>query len=85
MKKSDLHTALLVLPEDYRQNAFEFLTEHPDYAPENFIDFIKDQLDQMHVHMNTNFKIKTMKSQVYKMIMKLRTMDMMNFKMILMT
>ena len=34
MKKSDLHTALLVLPEDYRQNAFEFLTEHPDYAPE---------------------------------------------------
>ena len=47
MKKSDLQTALLVLPEDYRQNAFEFLTEHPDYAPENFIDFIKDQLDQM--------------------------------------
>lgn len=47
MNESDLQTALLVLPEDYRQNAFEFLTEHPDYAPENFIDFIKDQLDQM--------------------------------------
>ncbi len=47
MKKSDLQTTLLVLPEDYRQNAFEFLTEYPDYAPENFIDFIKDQLDQM--------------------------------------
>lgn len=47
MKKSDLQTALLVLPEDYRQNTFEFLTEHPDYAAENFIDFIKDQLDQM--------------------------------------
>ena len=47
MNKSDLQTALLILPEDYRQNAFEFLTEHTDYTPENFIKFIKDQLDQM--------------------------------------
>lgn len=47
MNKSDLQTALLILPEDYRQNAFEFLTEHPNYAPEDFVDFIKDQLDQM--------------------------------------
>ena len=47
MNESDLQTALLILPEDYRQNAFEFLTEHPAYAPEDFIDFIKDQLDQM--------------------------------------
>lgn len=47
MKKSDLQTALLRLPEDYRQNAFEFLTEHTDYTPEDFIKFIKDQLDQM--------------------------------------
>lgn len=47
MNKSDLQTALLILPEDYRQNAFEFLTEHADYTPEDFIDFIKDQLDQM--------------------------------------
>lgn len=47
MNKSDLQTALLILPEDYRQNAFEFLTEHTDYTPEDFIDFIKDQLDQM--------------------------------------
>lgn len=47
MNKSDLQTALLILPEDYRQNAFEFLTEHTDYTPEDFIKFIKDQLDQM--------------------------------------
>ncbi|MCL5444363.1 hypothetical protein M3M44_08760 [Lactobacillus johnsonii] len=47
MNKSDLQTALLILPEDYRQNAFEFLTEHTDYIPEDFIKFIKDQLDQM--------------------------------------
>lgn len=47
MNESDLQTALLILPEDYRQNAFDFLTEHPDYAPEDFIEFIKDQLDQM--------------------------------------
>ena len=47
MKKSDLQTALLVPPEDYRQNAFEFLTKHTTYAPEDFIEFIKDQLDQM--------------------------------------
>lgn len=47
MNKSDLQTALLILPEDYRQNAFEFLTEHTNYTPEDFIDFIKDQLDQM--------------------------------------
>lgn len=47
MNKSDLQTALLILPEDYRQNAFEFLTEHADYTPEDFIKFIKDQLDQM--------------------------------------
>ena len=47
MNEPDLQTALLILPEDYRQNAFEFLTEHPDYTPEDFIKFIKDQLDQM--------------------------------------
>ena len=47
MNKSDLQTALLILPEDYRQTAFEFLSEHPNYAPEDFVDFIKDQLDQM--------------------------------------
>jgi len=47
VNESDLQTALLILPEDYRQNAFDFLTEHPDYAPEDFIEFIKDQLDQM--------------------------------------
>jgi len=47
VNKSDLQTALLILPEDYRQNAFEFLTEHTDYTPEDFIKFIKDQLDQM--------------------------------------
>lgn len=47
MNKSDLQTALLILPEDYRQNAFEFLTKHKNYAPADFIKFIKDQLDQM--------------------------------------
>lgn len=47
MNESDLQTALLILPEDYRKNAFEFLTKHTNYAPEDFIDFIKDQLDQM--------------------------------------
>ncbi len=47
MNEPDLQTALLILPEDYRQNAFEFLSEHPNYAPEDFVDFINDQLDQM--------------------------------------
>lgn len=47
MNESDLQIALLILPEDYRQNAFEFLTKHTNYAPEDFIKFIKDQLDQM--------------------------------------
>lgn len=47
MNEPALQTALLILPEDYRQNAFEFLTEHTDYTPEDFIKFIKDQLDQM--------------------------------------
>lgn len=47
MNEPALQTALLILPEDYRQNAFEFLTEHTDYTPEEFIKFIKDQLDQM--------------------------------------
>lgn len=47
MNEPALQTALLILPEDYRQNAFEFLTEHIDYTPEDFIKFIKDQLDQM--------------------------------------
>lgn len=47
MNEPALQTALLILPEDYRQNAFEFLTEHTDYIPEDFIEFIKDQLDQM--------------------------------------
>lgn len=47
MNRSDLQTALLILPEDYRQTAFEFLTKHKNYAPADFIDFIKDQLDQM--------------------------------------
>lgn len=47
MNEPALQAALLILPEDYRQNAFEFLTEHTDYIPEDFIEFIKDQLDQM--------------------------------------
>lgn len=47
MNESALQTALSILPEDYRQNAFEFLTKHTNYAPEDFIEFIKDQLDQM--------------------------------------